>query len=281
MEFEKAVEELKAQNISLINKEKAIDKNLCCTEKEIEHFQTEKQQVLNQIVVTVPLLASQIRIQSEGTLPPSASIGNLLIFELKSLDNLQRRIQQQKEEKMELKKDYVELRKLHKSQTKKINAKQSNIDIEKRKCEQVQFLKYGRLVPLHVLDLNNQGNQEAVLLKVKMEKMSGEYKVKLRQWDRKLMRSRNELQTLIAHNTQYIETATGLQQRQNELSHELKQILDVDVIKDAAPSDQKRNRELQKLVELAKTQANEIDVLKAEIHMLQRKGGMLYAVPEL
>lgn len=279
MEFEKAVEELKAQNISLINKEKAIDKNLCCTEKEIEHFQTEKQQVLNQIVVTVPLLASQIRIQSEGTLPPS--IGNLLIFELKSLDNLQRRIQQQKEEKMELKKDYVELRKLHKSQTKKINAKQSNIDIEKRKCEQVQFLKYGRLVPLEVLDLNNQGNQEAVQLKAKMEKMSGEYKGKLRQWDRKVMRSRDELQSLITHNTQYVETATALRSRQNGLSAELKQILDVDVIKDAAPSDQKRNRELQKLVEVAKTQANEIDVLKAEIHMLQRKGGMLYAVPEI
>ena len=182
---------------------------------------------------------------------------------------------------MELKKDYVELRKLHKSQSKKINAKQSNIDIEKRKCEQVQFLKYGRLVPLEVLDLNNQGNQEAVQLKAKMEKMSGEYKAKLRQWDRKVMRSRNELQSLIAHNTQYIETATALRSRQNSLSAELKQILDVDVIKDAAPSDQKRNRELQKLVEVAKTQANEIDVLKAEIHMLQRKGGMLYAVPEI
>jgi len=280
VEFEKAVEELKEQNLWLINKEKNIDNNLSSTEQEIEHFQTEKQQVLNQIVVTVPLLASQIRIDSDsGSLP--ADIGNVLIFELKSLDNLQCRIQQQKQEKTELKKDYVELRKLHKSQSKKINAKQSNIDVEKRKCEQVQFLKYGRLVPLEVLDLNNQGNQEAVQLAAKMEKMSVDYKAKLRVWDRKVMRSRNQLQALIAANTQCIETVTALRTRQNALSSELSQILDVDVIKDSAPSDQKRNRELQKLVEVAKTQANEIDVLKAEIHMLQRKGGMLYAVPEI
>ena len=294
IEFEKAVNELKSQNISLINKEKNIDKNLFSTEKEIELFQTEKQQVLNKIVITVPLLLSQIRInlgQNAGNnnddddgnnnfkLP--STINDLLIFELKSLDNLQTRILQQKNEKIEIKKDYTELKKLHKSLTKKINSKEANIDIEKRKCEQVQFLKYGRLVSLEVLDLNNSTNQETLQLQEKLNKIKKEYKNKYNAVENKLNLTKKHLQKMIQENTKNISILTSLKSSQNNLIEELDKILDIDTIKDSGPSDQKRNRQLQKLVEIAKTQANEIDVLKAEIHMLQRKGGMLYALPEI
>jgi len=44
------------------------------------------------------------------------------------------------------------------------------------------------------------------------------------------------------------------------------------------PDEIKRNEEMTQLVELAKAQNTEIDALKAEIHMLQRKGGHLYDV---
>merc|ERR1719153_2071617 len=123
MEFEKAVDELKSQNVALINKEKQIDRSLAATEKEIELFQTEKQQFLNKIVITVPLLLSQMRVDADLTQLP-ASIEHLLIFELKSLDRLQQRIVAQRHEKLAVKKEYVELKKLHKSLTKKINVKQ-------------------------------------------------------------------------------------------------------------------------------------------------------------
>lgn len=278
MEFEKAVDELKSQNVALISKEKQIDRSLAATEKEIELFQTEKQQFLNKIVITVPLLLSQMRVDDK-VLP--ATIEHLLIFELKSLDRLQQRIVAQRHEKLAVKKEYVELKKLHKSLTKKINAKQSNIDVEKRKCEQVQFLKYGRLVSLEVLDLNNTSNAETLALGVKLDKLKAEYKHRHALWDKKLATAKAELRALIERNTKGVEALSALKARQNALKRELDKILDIDVIKDSAPSDQKRNRELQKLVEVAKTQANEIDVLKAEIHMLQRKGGMLYAVPEI
>jgi len=278
-EFEKAVQALKSQNIALINKEKNIDKNLFDTEKEIEIFQTEKQQHLNKIEITVPLSLSQIRINSN--ILPSSITDSLLIFELKSLNNLQERIIQEKNEKIEIKKDYTELKKLHKSLTKKINVKQANIDVEKRKCEQVQFLKYGRLVPLEVLDLNNSINQETLTLTKKLEKIQKEYKNKLNHIDLKVNRSKKELKSLIMQNTNNLKILTSFKSKQSDLKNELKKILDIDVIKDSAPSDQKRNRELNKLVQVAKTQANEIDVLKAEIHLLQRKGGMLYGAPEI
>merc|ERR1712228_550222 len=115
-EFEKAVNELRQQNLLLILSEKQIDKNLNLTESEICQFQTEKQRVLNRIMVTVPLRLSQIRILNAL---PSSIENKLLIFEQKSLQNLQQRIAAQKEEKISTRRDYAELKKLHKSQTKK------------------------------------------------------------------------------------------------------------------------------------------------------------------
>merc|ERR1712228_795944 len=134
---------------------------------------TKKQHFLNEIMVTVPLRLSQIRMNA-GSKLPSGIKQKLLIFELKSLENLRRRISEQKEEKCQTKRDYLELKKLHKSQTKKIKFKQTNIESERRKCEQVQFLKYGRLVPLEVLDANTSVNQETVLLSDKLEKIKNE-----------------------------------------------------------------------------------------------------------
>ena len=142
-------------------------------------------------------------------------------------------------------------------------------------------MKYGRLVSLEVLDLNNATNQETVQLQQKLDKIKIEYKHKYKIWENKVNQTKLKLSDMIRQNTQNISILTSLKSKQNNLIDELDNILDVDYIKDSAPSDQKRNRELQKLVEVAKTQANEIDVLKAEIHMLQRKGGMLYAVPEI
>ena len=279
-EFEAAVNELRASNLLLIGKERQIDEKLAETEAQIASFQTEKQHFLNEIVVTVPLRLSQIRIV-EKLADCNEIKDKLLIFETKSLSNLQGRIEQQKKEKVQTKKDYFELRKLHKSQRKKICFQQSEIESERRKCEQVQFLKYGRLVALEVLDANNDVSKETVLLSDKLGKLQKECKQKLSGIEFKLAQSKKELQSKIILNTQNIQKLTALKCKESDLRSELSQILDCDVIADSAPSDQKRNRELQKLVQVAKTQANEIDVLKAEIHLLQRKGGMLYAVPEI
>eukprot|EP00483_Globobulimina_turgida_P012400 UN12423 len=108
VEFAKCVNDLKLKHVSLMNREKNIDKILFETEKEIELFQTEKQKQLNKIIISVPLLLSQIRINGNknknGSQLLPNDLDNLLIFELKSLDNLKNRILQQKNGKIEIKK---------------------------------------------------------------------------------------------------------------------------------------------------------------------------------
>merc|ERR1712129_507262 len=252
-EFEALVNELRQANATLILTEKKIDKNLTETEREIEKFQTEKQHFLNKMV----------------------------IFENSNLLRLQHRIGEQNEQKIKSKKDYIELKKFYKLLTKKIKTKELKIENEKRKCEQVQFLKYGRLVSLEVLDANtNCGSEQSAAIE-KLEQIKKKYKQKFNEIDVACKQSKEKLKDDIMKNTANIEKMTDLKTKRAALCNELSSILDITVIADSAPSDQKRNRELQKFVEKAKTQANEIDVLKAEIHLLQRKGGMLYAVPEI
>ena len=67
-----------------------------------------KQQFLNNILITVPLQLSQMRVTDHLSALP-ASIEPLFIFELKSLDRLQQRIVAQWHEKLTIKKEYVEL----------------------------------------------------------------------------------------------------------------------------------------------------------------------------
>merc|ERR1712204_89107 len=149
-------------NATLILTEKKIDKNLTETEREIEKFQTEKQHFLNKIIVFLPLRLSQMRTKK---LPSNIRSNKMVIFENSNLLRLQHRIGEQNEQKIKSKKDYIELKKFYKLLTKKIKTKELKIENEKRKCEQVQFLKYGRLVSLEVLDANtNCGSEQSAAI---------------------------------------------------------------------------------------------------------------------
>lgn len=170
------------------------------------------------------------------------------------------------------------MKKLHKSLTKRIKIKQAHIDLEKRKCNEVQFLKYGRLVPLEVLD-KSETNQVGKELQQKLQALENQSKQTYALWQRKILSTRKALKVETAKNTQLFSKCAILTKENLRLNKELAAIGNVDFIEDSTPNDQKRNKELQDLVSIAKTQASQIDILKAEIHMLQRKGGMLYSVP--
>merc|ERR1712079_431241 len=149
---------------------------------------------------------------------------------------------------------------------------------EKARCEDVQMLKYGQLVELEGLDSATE-NEEANLLKKRLEKLTKESNAQIRRWKSKLRVAEDELSTVNFENTKKLTKVAELTEKQYKLDDELdwmhKAPKDVDGTEEHA-----RNEEMQQLVELAKAQATEIDALKAEIHMLQRKGGHLYGVED-
>lgn len=131
-------------------RERTIDKELKLTDRDIQLFQTEKQQALNQVVIAVPIRLMQIRFLENGTLP--ADISNALIFTQPALDKLRKRIQDVLQEKTTRKKEIADLRVKHKQLHKTIKVKHSAIEVERAKCEEVQMLKLGRIIEPELLE---------------------------------------------------------------------------------------------------------------------------------
>merc|ERR1712028_143683 len=99
-DFQKAIDELTRNNDRQTTREKQINKDLAQTEKEIEAFQTEKQQRLNMLDVVITLKLDQLRCM--GPLNPEeengkpevlqAGVDNSLVFGKKQLVKLKSRI---------------------------------------------------------------------------------------------------------------------------------------------------------------------------------------------
>ncbi|KAJ1559074.1 Cilia- and flagella-associated protein 44, partial [Nowakowskiella sp. JEL0078] len=110
-EIQKAMETLKKENDALIKKEKIIDTGLKSTEADIQEFQTQKQQKLNELDVVVPLRIHQLQYLEKSSLPLDLSAA--LVFVNEGLFKLKSRIKELQQEKADIRKQHKELRKMH------------------------------------------------------------------------------------------------------------------------------------------------------------------------
>lgn len=273
-EINKAVEDLKKQNERLQQRERNIDKELKNTDKDIQAFQTEKQRALNQIIVAVPIKLLQIRCLDENRLP--VDISNALIFTQTALQRLKDRIKDIQNEKFSLKKEISDLRIRHKQLTKHIKTKQSEIDVERKKCEDVQRLKLGRIIEPELLE-RMSNNQTASELKEKLDALEEESERQVAEWEAKLEEAKSELAKITRENTTRLEQVGELTKRQYSMEEKLNVSTKNVHVGDTGPLEAKAAAERFQLVELVKKQANDIEALKAEIHILRRKGGHVWS----
>ena len=82
---------------------------------------------------------------------------------------------------------------------------------------------------------------------------------------------------LTQENTKLLENIAELSQRQFRLEKELNSTGGQMTVADQGPLIKNEVEERNRLVQLVKLQAKEVDALKAEINMLRRKGGHVYA----
>lgn len=107
----KSSQALKKENDALIKKEKIIDLALKNTESEIQNFQTQKQQKLNELDVVVPLRLHQIQFLERNALP--TNLAPALVFVNEGLVKLRSRIKELQQEKADIRKQHKELKKMH------------------------------------------------------------------------------------------------------------------------------------------------------------------------
>jgi len=272
-EFEKAVDELNKMYDRHKSREKSIDKDLANTEVEIEAFQCEKQRALNQIEVTIPLKLSQIKYLEGKKLP--TDISDALIFTSTGLQKLRNRIVELGDEKVQLAKQYKDLKRGHKILLKELQIKRDQIAVEQKKCEDVQMLKFGQIIDLSILAKVGV-DEGAVELRRKLQNLEKTSVRKLNEWDHKISEAKDQLAAITKQNTQWLEKVVSLTKAQYDLEDQLNNTTKDVHVTDKSGTDEKGNLERRQLLQLVHIQEKEVDALKAEIHVLRRKGGHVY-----
>jgi len=272
-DFNRSVSELNKAYERLGGRERLIDKELSSTESDIEAFQSEKQRALNQIDVCLPLKLHQLKfLTPQGGLPKD--ISSALIFTSSGLTRLQRRILELSSEKSALQRQFKDLKKQHRVLLRELAARREEIAVEKAKCEDVQMLKFGQIIDLHILEKVGV-DEGAAELRAKLSALETGGVQRAEEWDQKIEAARNELARITEQNTRWLDKVSKLTKAQYDLEDTLNHTRNVHVA-DSSPLDDQSDLERRQLLELVQLQERELDGLKAEIHMLRRKGGHLY-----
>lgn len=263
------------------------------TEIEIQKFQTEKQKEINELMVAIPLKVGQIRLWKPGVngegevvevpgeptiLRESVKINECTIFSEDNLGKIRNRIGELKDEIVVDKANFSGLHKEKRALEKDKLVKEKKIEKQAKECEEIQMLKFGQLVDIDALDKISVNNDEAELksksneLEIANEKEIFSLQAKHRRMKEKLLDSTNV-------NTSKLNNIAELNGRQFFLEKELNGKGGGMQVADDGPTIREETEERNRLVALVKLQAKEVDALKAEINLLRRKGGHIYAPP--
>ncbi|KAJ3035172.1 Cilia- and flagella-associated protein 44, partial [Rhizophlyctis rosea] len=266
-EIQKAIEALKKENDALIKKEKIIDMAFKNTEAEIQDFQTQKQQKLNELDVSVPLRLHQIQYLERNALPTNLSPS--LVFVNDGLSKLRNRIKELQQEKADIRKQHKELRKMHVNLIKSRKEKQFKLQEHQTRATDVQMLKFGQIIDLEKLERMGV-NRTADELRDKLAKEDVKRMKELEAWDDQIGELKERLTGVTRENTERVERVVDLM----EVKGRVEGVLDESqssVTAEYSGPQKKDIQERQKLVTIVQAQAAEIDALKREIETLIRK----------
>ncbi|MBN3326680.1 CFA44 protein, partial [Atractosteus spatula] len=261
MEEKKIADSLKKECDSLVKK---------ATEGELELFQREKQQKLNELDVVVPLRLHQIEYVNNGTVP--SKLSQALIFNMAALVGLQQRIRELQLEKSQQRELYRQARQEHVQLIHDKRDMTAKIQVLEEKCQQLMMMKFGKEVDLEALQtLSINRNLEE--LKQESQAKEADNGRELQLWEAKVQEAKEILTEVTRQNTQRLLQVNQLLTERKDLEERL----NARQRKMQGGQFQGRRRaeedERQRLIQLVETQAQEAEALREEIGVLSRKGG--------
>uniref|UniRef100_A0A7M5XG43 Uncharacterized protein n=1 Tax=Clytia hemisphaerica TaxID=252671 RepID=A0A7M5XG43_9CNID len=269
LEAKKLCDGMKKELDAMTKKVKVVDGALKNARSDLEAFQREKQQKLNELDVVVTLKLDQIQYVLNNALPQDLS--KCLIIRGSFLNRLQRRIKELEREKVTQKQLYKERRQQHVQMLRDKKTMQKKIKELEERVQQIQLLKFGRLVDLEKLETVSV-NRVAEELKEKL-RMQEEQNIRdLNNWDKTIDQLQSELTVHVKENTKRLDTYTVLHRANRELEVSLdarQKNLGSEFQGDRMADEIERTR----LAQLVQMQSSEIQQLEDEINMLSRKGG--------
>ncbi|XP_033641081.1 cilia- and flagella-associated protein 44-like isoform X3 [Asterias rubens] len=274
-EEKKIAEGLKKEVDALTKKQKIIDNGLKTAEADLEAFQLEKQQKLNELDVVVTLRLHQVEYMVNGAVPQD--ISQCLVFNNASMAKLQRRIQELKEEKTAQRRHYKEHRQQHVQLIKDRKLMEARITELQEKCDEMMRLKFGRIIDLEKLETIGV-NRTVEELKEKLKLNEFTNADELQKWESKIDAKKARITELIEDNTMRLQQLTMLvgDNKNLEKTLDARQTNLTEGPRSGGEFTGSRKADLEergRLIQLVQLQAQEIEALKEEISLLSRKGG--------
>ncbi|XP_073164587.1 cilia- and flagella-associated protein 44 isoform X2 [Lepidochelys kempii] len=276
VEEKKVIDNLKKEYDALAKKVKVVEASLDTAEGELEAFQREKQQRLNELHVVVPLKLHQVEYVVNGELPTDLS--QTLVFTNQSLEYLQQRIMVLQHEKLEQRELYKQARQQHKELIRDRREIEIRIQRLEENCNQLMLMKFGRVVDLEALQtLSVNTNLEE--LKIKMMEKEHMQAQELKKWEEKIFELRQRLMMLMKENTGKLQQLNSLCAEKQGLEMKL-DALQNDLGAEFQGPRKAEIQERERLITLVQLQAQEAEVLKEEITLLSRKDGRIFPPPQ-
>ncbi|NXK55611.1 CFA44 protein, partial [Chauna torquata] len=255
----------------LVKKAKAVEASLNTAERDLDTFQWEKQQKLNELYVVVPLKLHQVEYFVDGEIPSDFS--QALVFTNQSLEYLQKRIVDLHNEKIMQREIYKKAQQQYKQLVQDKKEMEINIQRLEEKCNQLMMLKFGRLVDFEAVQAHSV-NVRLEELEVQIMEKEYEHSRELKEWEKRILDLQQKLMMLTKENTRKLQQLnqfclekhqleTKLDSLQNDVGRELQGPRTTDI------------KEKARMESLLKRRAHDTALLKEEVDLLSRKDGCL------
>ncbi|NXY20172.1 CFA44 protein, partial [Atrichornis clamosus] len=214
----KVAAELRRECNALAKKAKEVETSLDTTNKELEAFQWEKLQRLNELYVAVPLRLHQVQCLVDGEMPSDFS--QALVFTNQSLEYLQKRIVDLRNEKIMQRETYKKAREQHKQLVQEKKEMETEIQRLEEKCNHLMMEKFGRLVDFEAVQAHSV-NIPMEEMKVRIMEKEYEHFLELREWEQKILVLQHQLTTLTRENTSKLHQLNRFCREKHQLETEL------------------------------------------------------------
>ncbi|NWW51866.1 CFA44 protein, partial [Pedionomus torquatus] len=270
-EEKKVAANLKKKYKALVKKAKVAEISLNTTEKELETFQWEKQQRLNELYVVVPLKLHQVEYLVNGEMPNDFS--QALVFTNQTLEYLQRRIVDLRNEKIMQREIYKAAQEQYKQLVQDKKEMEREIQRLEEKCNHLMMKKFGRLVDFEAVQAHSV-NIHIEELKVQIMQKEYEHSLELKEWEERILDLRHQLTKLTKENTSKLQQLNQFCREKQQLETNLDSLKN-DLGAEFQGTQTANIKEKARLESQLKHMAHDTALLREEISLLSRKDGCL------
>ncbi|XP_031468919.1 cilia- and flagella-associated protein 44 isoform X1 [Phasianus colchicus] len=267
----KVAAKLRKEYDVLFEKAKSIEYSLNTAEKELDIFQWEKQQKLNDLYVVVPLKLHQVEYFFNGEIPRDFS--QALVFTNQTLEYLQKRIVDLHHEKLMQRKIYKKAQKQHKQLVRDKKEMEMTIQHLEEKCNQLMMLKFGRVVDFEAVQARSV-NIRLEELELQIIEKEYEHSQEIKECMKRISDLQQKLMMLTKENTIKVRQLNQFCIEKQQLETKLDSLKDDLGVEFQGPrtADMKEKARMESQL---KCLAHDEAILREEINLLSRKDGHL------